>query len=97
MTAAYAHARHQLALAFFCKWCRQRVAVQCTSNIIHSARRKLVPDHVSDEDLDLVMELMVQLRFVRKRGAAGEVAAAELERQISDHMARLKTNESITA
>jgi hypothetical protein len=96
MTARYAHARHHLALAFFCGHCRHKIGLDCTGSIIHAARRRLVPPGISDEHLDEVMEMIVTLRMLRKSGPSAEVAAAELEQKISDLMVRIKNDTSLT-
>lgn len=90
----YAHARHSLPLAFWCSYCRMPIGMLCTSgNKFHVKRSGLVPEGMTDEQLDEVIGLLLDLKQAR-RGSDSDLVD-ELVQRITDVMVRIRNDVSV--
>lgn len=96
MAGQYAHARHLLPMAFCCTWrtCRAIIGNPCTSSTFHATRRGRVPERMTAEQVDEVVEMMLQLRQLRPRDSKLAAAAAE---SITEFMDTIRNAEPVRA
>lgn len=87
----HAHARHHAPLAVACPFrnCRAGIGLPCTTGSGYHAQRRVLVGRLTDEQLDVVIEMLLQLRQTRRRGTEPQIAAAA--QRITDYLAGIRS------